>query len=106
MEGHPLKKLKQQSVEEFEREFSTRYEKPCVSIVNKRPKEEEVKKEIIIAPIKERDVAKSAAESEEPAKKKKPSLFAQRLKSKQTTEGQAFPEAFKVEIPLATSATA
>jgi len=74
MEGHPLKKLKQQSVEDFEREFSSRYEKPCVKIVNKRPKEEDFKKDIVVAPIKERDGPK--VEEAEPAKKKKPSLFA------------------------------
>ena len=44
-QGHPLKRLKQQSVEEFEKEFLARYEKPCVSIIDKRKKPEEVKVE-------------------------------------------------------------
>jgi len=36
--GHPLKKLKEQTFEDFEREFA-RYDKPCVQLVNKRPTE-------------------------------------------------------------------
>lgn len=59
--GHPLKKLKQQSLEDFEQEFS-RIDKPCVTIVNKRATQEptteqkypSVQLESIISPIMER----------------------------------------------------
>ena len=36
--GHPLRKLKGQSFEDFEKEYMTKYEKPCVKIIDKRVK--------------------------------------------------------------------
>ena len=35
MEGHPIKCLKNQTLEDFEQDF-LRHEKPCVKLVNKR----------------------------------------------------------------------
>ena len=60
---HPLRKLKQQSFDDFEKEF-TRYDKPCVQLVDKRKKPELVQpveppqpiRLNLIHPIKERDI--------------------------------------------------
>eukprot|EP00347_Sterkiella_histriomuscorum_P007641 403348138 len=101
MEGHPIKRLRQQKVEDLDEEIA-RFEKPCVKIVNMREEKKEdskqiVKQEVIsiqtqlptLFPIKERDIiqtmvfaSQDQTDQQVQQPKKKQSLFSQRLKAK------------------------
>ena len=48
--GHPLRKLKRQTLEELEDEFM-KYDKPCVQLINKRPQEKPVEEKISVSQI-------------------------------------------------------
>ncbi|TNV85260.1 hypothetical protein FGO68_gene14309 [Halteria grandinella] len=125
--GHPLKKLRQQTVEEFEEEYY-KVGKPCVTLITKKDKQtvpqpeepqQRVHFEPIISPIMERTITDSTDERKEKVQifqqeqqnsapsepKKKQSLFSQRLQSKKAAAPessqqvqQSFPEVFKVEF--------